>query len=193
MPSGWSSLITIIHSFEFWVALSLLAIGIIIQKLIRPYFHKIAEAFHKLVFHARKTYDAQIDPTQKPDEKGGYPLYSRHHVVTRMDTAGVKLDAIIEILNTKACTEACPAFKVIAQSLIHTEENEQEFLQSLLDLRQQTQDDIGSMRGSTSELHRRIDSFLENYAVVSEKKDDLIARLVTALEGERTKRVDESR
>jgi hypothetical protein len=193
MPSGWSSLITIVHSFEFWVALSLLAIGIIIQKLIRPYFHKIAEAFHRLVFHARRLHDAHIDPTQKPDEKGRYPLYSRHHMVTRMDTAGTKLDAIIEILNTKACMEACPAFKAIAQSLISREQTEQEFLQSLLDLRRQTQEDLGSMRDSTSELHRRIDSFLENYAVVSEKKDDLIARLVTALEGERARGVNGSK
>jgi hypothetical protein len=182
MPGWWSEVVTLLHTFGFWFALTAICLGIIIQYLIRPYFSKVSGGFHKVVTYTTSQYEASKHPTRIGDN-GKIELITRQEMLNEMgELKGLLLqilkfeDSHFEELNStisnKFCTEACPVYQRIFALTLETsaegkelvdkllrfqnEHNKEyrETLSKLIEARRQTSEEV-------SDLHRRLDTFLD--------------------------------
>lgn len=142
MPGWWAELLTLLHTFGFWFMVMAVAFGIIFQYLVRPYFTKVSGGFHQVVRYTSKQHEASLHPTRKKGN-GNADLITRQEMLTEMgeikggllglDTHLQELD---EIISGKFCTDACPVYAVLKEM-------------------------TGRVLESDSELHRRLDTFLD--------------------------------
>lgn len=143
---GWAEAYTLFHTFGFWVGVALLSLVIIIQYLVRPCLTKFSGGFHTLVKHSNRQVRASLHPTRKINESE-LDLISRQEIINEIEGLKDELrhnhkdteenfEKFTSILATKLCTEHCPVYAVLKEMTT-------------------------TMIGSNTELHRRLDTFLD--------------------------------
>jgi hypothetical protein len=181
MPGWWAEVVTLMHTFGFWFAITAIFLGVIIQYLIRPYFSKVSGGFHQVVKYT--THQHAASRSTLKDDKNEPILITRQEMLNEMgELKGLLLkilksnDDRFEMLNgtinNKFCTEACPVYKRIFALTLDTAAEGKELVDKLLRFQKEynkeyreTLNKLVESRRHTSEevseLHRRLDTFLD--------------------------------
>jgi hypothetical protein len=144
---------------------------IVIWYLVWPWFKKIANAYHKMYIIMVKFDEADAYPG-KTDDKGYAVLVTRYTLLSAIQSCLEEIKAAKVIIDGKVCTESCPAFSKITETLNILRVEQAEFLAKTMTLREGTQKEI-------DDVYARINQFIDN---TLDKRDELFARVVAALE-----------